>query len=528
MRSSVVYESLEKQERQTDVSNHVYNGASGTKKTCIAGLAFSILVGIGFVVLGILAQGRSVTFHLNSVTLELVPLAINVVVLVVTESQGYIHATSLRWALFYEGKLEFNTNLRLLTFSKHNFANGIIANAIFFISIAVCYGASAMILVRNTYEFYLNGGGDWDEISHLVSISKVTPIALGIAILIQCALSIWCLHASRIPTWSSDPLTTLQAASNSRGLIYQKGRCMMSVHDRSLLPTAMRPQARQRSPYAASPRIIHVLLVVTIVFFALVIWTGIIIHVGQHNMPDASWNFFPTAAVDTMTNNVEFQAATTQTVFLKFFASFNPGYAPIYVPEINMLAILIFCVAIQSFLTIGLHCAELQVILLRDENVWRTLMGPTGTEAPSLYNSVTKPLRTIPSVALLVFKPVVHWMFGSALGVDYAKGVLMRVPHVTYLMALWLVFLAFVGVISFTRPKGPLPATYGHLQTMLDVADELSDVMYWGDKGEATGLLDQSQEEGGRLGEGNKQTEVRHSGTSTQPLPAVQMDASYS
>ena len=64
-----------------------------------------------------LAKGRTKTFSLNKFALELTPLAINVVVLVVTECLGYIHATSLRWALFYEGKLEFNTNLRLLSHS---------------------------------------------------------------------------------------------------------------------------------------------------------------------------------------------------------------------------------------------------------------------------------------------------------------------------------------------------------------------------------------------------------------------------
>jgi len=83
----------------------------------------------------------------------------------------------------------------------------------------------------------------------------------------------------------------------------------------------------------------------------------------------------------------------------------------------------------------------------------------------------TQPLKSWLSDTLLAFKPIIHWLYNSAVQVDYAHGILMRVPHVTYLTALWVVFVGFVVVISFRRPKGPLPATYGHLQTMIDVVD---------------------------------------------------------
>ena len=102
-------------------SRPIYNRGDGTRKTCIVGLVLSTVIGIGFIILGAVAKGRSKTFHLNSVALELIPLAINVVVLLITECLGYIHSTSPRWALFDEGKLEFNTNLRLLTFSSTQF-----------------------------------------------------------------------------------------------------------------------------------------------------------------------------------------------------------------------------------------------------------------------------------------------------------------------------------------------------------------------------------------------------------------------
>ncbi|RMZ77768.1 hypothetical protein DV737_g4189, partial [Chaetothyriales sp. CBS 132003] len=461
----------------------VYNRARGTRLTCITALVFSTLVGIGFLILAGRAHGRTTTFKLSPLSLELIPLAINFVVLIVTESNGYIHSVSLRWALFHEGKLEFNTNLRLLTFSKRNIANGIVANVVFFITLAICYGASPMILVRNTYDFYLYDGRVlWNDTNHLVSISKAPPIALGLAILIQCALSTWCLQTSTIPTWSSHPLTTLAAANDSGRLSYQRGRCMMSVHDRVLPATPTAPRPRQLSPYSASPHILHILLAVFVVLCALAIWTAIIIHIGLHNFTRGSWSFIPTSAVDPNTNTNDITASMTMTVFLKFFANSPNPPGPDVVPEANMAAILVFCLAIQSFLTIGLHCAELQVLLLRDESVWRTISSASGSKAGRVYNSVTEPFKVLPNLILLLFKPVVHWMFGSSLQVDYAKGILMRVPQITYLTVTWLVFLVFVCAISFVSPKGPLPATYGHLQTMLNIADDLSDNMHWGEK----------------------------------------------
>ena len=531
--STLEYTPLELQSTAFDDSNAnqapvIYDRANGTRKMCIAGLVFSALVGTGFIVLGTLAKGHNKTFRLNSVALELIPLAINVVVLIVTESLGYIHATSLRWSLFYEGKLEFNTNLRLLTFSRRNPANGWAANTAFFVTLALCYGASPMILVRNTYSFYLNDGGDWEDYSHRVSISRITPIILGAAILVQYALATWCLQTSKIPTWSSHPLTTLVAATHHGGIVHRKRRSMMSAHMRFLPAGPKTPISRQKSPYAVSKRILHVLLAITVVSIILAIWVAIMIPIGMKSSPGGSWSFIPTSTIDFGSNGQDFTKSMTQTVFLKFFTKVINPSDPAYVPETNIIGILVFCVVIQSILTIGLHCAELQIILLRDEAIWRTLSSPRGSKPESLYNSVTQPLQSLPNLTLLAFKPVVHWFFGSALQVDYAKGVLMRVPHITYLMILWLVFLGFVGFISFVRPKGYLPATYGHLQTMADIADEVGGVMFFGDKGMADSRSIAETEDFGRFdAEQNRDSELRHAGTSSVPLPLVQTGVMY-
>lgn len=58
------------------------------------------------------------------------------------------------------------------------------------------------------------------------------------------------------------------------------------------------------------------------------------------------------------------------------------------------------------------------------------------------------------------------------------------------LMALKIIYLAvglliFAGIFTIAahrHPSGPLPAAYGHLQTLADLVDEWSVVMWWGHK----------------------------------------------
>jgi hypothetical protein len=95
--------------------------------------------------------------------------------------------------------------------------------------------------------------------------------------------------------------------------------------------------------------------------------------------------------------------------------------------------------------------------------------------------------------------------------VDYASGIFMRVPHIPYLTILWAFLIGFAVLVGLHRPKGALPASYGHLRTVMDIVDEWSPKMYWGDKGGSGG------EDG-----------VRHSGTRDNPLLDVDMSAFYS
>lgn len=87
-------------------------------------------------------------------------------------------------------------------------------------------------------------------------------------------------------------------------------------------------------------------------------------------------------------------------------------------------------------------------------------------------------------------------------------GVFIMCPQLVYLTSTWAVLLIFIGYIAFRKPRGPLPATYGHLQTLTNLVDEWHKVMFWGHKSEA-------------------ENGICHAGTSDKPLPEVRMDAFY-
>ncbi|KAJ5369100.1 uncharacterized protein N7496_008860 [Penicillium cataractarum] len=67
--------------------------------------------------------------------------------------------------------------------------------------------------------------------------------------------------------------------------------------------------------------------------------------------------------------------------------------------------------------------------------------------------------------------------------VDYGGGVVMFAPQITYLAVLWALFMGFVWFVSCQKPAGYLPATYGHIKTVVELVDEWHPSMFWGDKG---------------------------------------------
>jgi hypothetical protein len=115
-------------------------------------------------------------------------------------------------------------------------------------------------------------------------------------------------------------------------------------------------------------------------------------------------------------------------------------------------------------------------------------------------------------VALFILKAVLHWLFGKAMAYAYNWGIFLRTPQLLYLAIGSVLLATLVIVVALQRPKGNQPATYGHLQTLVDLVDDWHLPMFWGDKGLA-GVPYAS--------------DTRHAGTSALPLGKIVTGAHY-
>ncbi|KAJ5929573.1 hypothetical protein N7454_006523 [Penicillium verhagenii] len=181
-----------------------------------------------------------------------------------------------------------------------------------------------------------------------------------------------------------------------------------------------------------------------------------------------------------------------------------------------IIAGLVFICAIQGLQTLGLHCAELIVNLSRDEDVWRDI------DAKSWSGRQTNVLATPPFLAalmswkydmLLIFKSLLHWLLGqsSQPSFDSAENRVwftMNYARLFVYVICAIVFGLALTFVTFKKPKGPQPATYGHIQTLADVTDDWTlnenGRFWWGDKGITEG--------------------VRHAGTSSREKNLGPMD----
>lgn len=223
--------------------------------------------------------------------------------------------------------------------------NGAICNVLCFVCLALCYAALFMVIL---------------PVADSSRISRIIATCLGVAILIQCCLVTWSLCISKISSWSSNPRDTL-AGVEAEGLANQKGRCMMPARDRRLCASPRVPLVSQDSAYHTNKDIFWVLSGVSFTLGAGIIWTAITItHCKRGNTLPLHWTFlyFGGPCVDFQYRG----------------------------------SLLFLNIALQSLLTIGIYCAELQVSLSRDEAIWRTLLSPKGSDDSFSYSSVNQPL----------------------------------------------------------------------------------------------------------------------------------------
>ncbi|KAG8885307.1 hypothetical protein FRB98_001846 [Tulasnella sp. 332] len=468
---------------------------SGNRLVALSGLVFSLIAGLVFFTIGVviyvispsyyekeLAKGlmpllpdtytpqtdRIAIIPLSSAANIAIELSMSALATACTEATGYVHGTTLKWGLAREGRLAFNANLRFFSATKGAFSpNGPVVSALFGISIILAYASSSVFLLRATM---MDRHGQFPE---WTTISFLPLIVFGTMIILQAALGLNAFYATPVHTWSSNPLDVTSALVYHGYICRRPKRCMRPVsmtHDPSTDP--IRPSPRQPSPWASHKSVARV---VYLSWFAAALWfvLGGVVVVSANTWAEITWY----------------------------------GVAP----PVRVLQGLFLMAAIQSILTIVLHCCELVTTLSRDEAVWRAASTMKGARPAG--NPLKMAMGSWQNVGLLAAKPLIHWFFGQAVRMEPLRGFFTFIQG-TFLVAGGMVVLAaFITIVAKHRPPGPQPAAYGHIQTLADLVDDWSATMYWGHKGNgwAVGAIP-----------------VRRAGTTNDdPLPPVCMNSAY-
>jgi len=434
---------------------------------------------------------------------------------------GYVHTCSLRWSLQREGKLDFNSNLRLLTAPKHSRPNGLIPNAVYLVGIVLSYGSTSLIFLSLNPELArLLGKPVDDDDAHGVHINAVALITLGAGFVLQAIITNWALVETNIPTWSSNPLDVARACTvdehDGHRVEPRIGRCMMSVHLAKQDARPGKPMQKQRPMITGHPHVRRILILLWILPILSGIWGGgvygYLLKPNRNGVFGRSWSLLPifTGSTDSDCSTGQ---CTDGTSVLNVGWTASNGAA-------GTVGAVFLIMGLQSVVTLSLHCAELIVNLSRDEKVYRTLIGPRGTNGH--YNSVMAAFTSWQTLFLFALKAGVHWMFGLAINLQFQLGVNMHPPQIFYFGAFTLAAAIFGLILSVWRPKGYLPASWGHIQTIADVVDEWADsgCMFWGEKypgytGTSTHRLKQPDE---RMLYGG-QTDHRHSRARFSAIP---------
>ena len=418
---------------------------------------------------------------------------LSAVITFLIESLGYIHTASLRWTLLRQGRLSFNSNLRLWSSTSGFSPNAWYMNLMFTTATVLAY-ASASLLFAMLPDTYFE--------SWTLSLCVVAAIFLGVSILVMVLIATWSLFATRIPTWSSSPLHTVLAAKAEGHLEPQPNRCMLGVQDIQKKSEPVYPKKKQIGALASRRAAACVVLILAILDVGLYVVSAVLLSKwlnettylpGDGYIPiDQSWDGTPMTMV-----------------------------IPDSLRSVHIYITILLYGALLWPITLCMHSLELVVNLSRDEQCWRQATSPKGCTLKD-YDSILAAFTNWRSVVLFAFKSIIHWLFGITAVAYQPVSDDASISNAPTVLLSWRPWQSIVlaGVVNLCivvflyagryQPKGPQPAAYGHLQTLANLVDDWSPgspKLYWGHKRDGFPC---------------------HAGTSdTRLLEPIRMDAQY-
>ncbi|KAH7174184.1 uncharacterized protein B0J16DRAFT_403736 [Fusarium flagelliforme] len=530
-------------------TDQLYDVNKSTRLQCIVGICVGCFLALACIASGVyvLATGKgelALRLDIDATATEILSLVFNIILTFCIDSMAFVHSVSLRWALYSEQRLEFNTNLRLLTSSSKSGPNRWYTNVFSMICLCFCYGGSSYLLLPT------------DSLPDVVFLNGVALVVLGLALSGHAIVSTWCLwtRSDSVLTWSSNPLSNCLAAVQNGMLQRREGRCMQPVPDQNPSPSRqgyehdgmepVHPLKKQKSIYNSHR---HIRIIIVLLWTLAILATGWVFTIlgldlayaadsGNHCPPGSTtlkWDVQGPGSCDSNMASLSMS-----------FSQNGDKYDQDRYPLLQVFFGLLFITAIQATQSFALHCTELLVNISRDENHWRNAYVGIGTNrgcpkgsllaSDSLKNALT----SWEYITLSILKSVSHWSVGQALlpsmdgrfigpvewldpstvnGEMALAGITFYMTYTRLMLyaALAILLASFATFLALRKRSGPQPATMGHLQTIADLVDDWTlnekGRIFWGDKG--TEL----------------EAEIRHAGTSSDPdaLDKISLDAIY-
>ena len=462
-----------------------YDKDHKTRRLCILGLITSLIISI--ICIGYSIQifrtnelgstgglsGLTILYNLKGNSGKAITYLFLIIMTACTESLGYIHTITLRWALAHEGRLDFNSNLRLFSVASKSTANGTFANVLSVLFLIMSYAGVSQILVP-TDEFTL---------VNAVGLLMVGIGLLGLGVITAIGLSAG-ERKGDILSWNPNALNTTLACLHRGILTRRPGRTLVPASQYTALANPTKPNQRQPSARATSSSVLsHIVrFLLAITFLACVLAASIIglvvnMHMRFHGSP-LQWAFL------TDTSNIGFGGT----------AKVKIGDNSMKESTALFIAFL-FGAGLQAFSTLALHITELVVNLRRDEAEWRQASTARGaTLAPTALRAA---FSNTGSLLLLVLKPLAQWIWGLGAFVVISSSDDNNLDNGVYIgcnplplfvvCGITIILSAYAIIASRKSPYGPQPSTYGRMQTMADLVDDwgkgVKGRIWWGDKG---------------------------------------------
>ncbi|KZP24917.1 hypothetical protein FIBSPDRAFT_950635 [Athelia psychrophila] len=480
---------------------------------------------------------------------------------IITEAIGSVRSITSRYSMIKEGTQSFNTNS--LFAASTGWANGRLMSSLMALLLVISYAASALVVMRletsegpdHSIIKYETGLG-----APPIIVFGLSLFLQGVISLIgtyYCDQEGWlqgtdilAATKARINNHTINPRPHRCMRNVLQGQSTTPDPLKPSVRQ----PSALRANPTVRKAIIVMWGMIPFYTIWGAIAYALSIYastwvsrSGSIraVGIGSTKLSEFSWTFLPN-------NNTQSFGVTFLTTNAKDSGS---------LPSAAWPSILFVFAVIQSGLTLVLTYCEVIINTIMDEHAWRQAMGHRGVStsepeerllrvarelASSSWQSVcllvTKPFRPTPnttqdedvgrqvanwrrkayllqririmiisnkwrSMFLRVAKAFCHWLFGQSFNVFASFTgsnfigieVVAHCAQIWYLSAVLVVFATIMTLIANYKPLGPLPAAYGHFQTLADLIDEwppeestqgykMHPVLYWGHKSDKDGV----------------------------------------